>query len=343
MYEKYVFIYTFFEVNTLTNNIDMTSSEMGYLWATYQTQTINWCFLKYFDLTLEDEQTKSLNEQLLSSCERNLNKIKEIFEVENFPLPTAFGISDLNLKAEKLYTDPFMLYYLWFVAKGDLNYSSIALNTVARLDIVTFYSDLVTESLIMLNKSRELLLNKGLWIRSPYIPIPEEASFITRQNFLNGWFGKKRPLTGQEIAAIFYNIITNQVGHELMKSFIQVTKSDDIKVFLQRGKELAKKQVTSLSQILSENDLPIPTTWNAGVTLTKISPFTDRLMLNMIAFLNGQSISNYGMGIANSFRRDISSTFSRLAAEIAVYSEDATNLLIEKQWLECPPQARSRD
>ncbi|MFE8700676.1 DUF3231 family protein [Cytobacillus sp. FJAT-54145] len=323
----------------MSNKIDLTVSEMGFLWNSYQAESMNWCILKYFEKTVEDEQTKEMNDQLLKFTEKSLHEIKTTFELENFPIPTAFSSSDLNSSAEKLFTDPFILYFLWFKAKGNVNYGSIATNKIAREDVVSFFTNQVKESLAQLNKVRDLLLEKGLWQRSPYIPVPKEVSFIKKQSFLNGWFGDKRPLIAEEISSIFYNIITNQIGEQLMKGFIQSLQDGEVKDYLKRGKEIAEKHITVLSKPLSESELPVPSFWNAGVTSTTTSPFSEKLILNMVAFLNAQGVSNYGIAISTSFRRDIGSTFTRLATEVAQYAEDGVNLLIEKGWMETPPQA----
>ncbi|MDZ5471514.1 DUF3231 family protein [Bacillus sp. 31A1R] len=323
----------------MEKKIDLTASEMGYLWTVYQSLTMNICILKYYSHTLEDDEVRELNSKSLSECEKVLGELVDIFEKDGFPIPVGFSDSDVNTNAAKLYTDPFILYYQWFVHKGNLNYASIALNTIARDDVVALFSTLLTGALKLLNESRKLLLDKGLWIRSPYIPIPKKVTFVEKQSFLNGWIGEQRPLVGQEISANFYNIVSNQIGFELMNSFIQVIADGDLKRYIERGKEIASKHVNAMSKIFIDAELPVPSTWSGTHTDSRENPFSEKLILNMISYLNAQGIANYGMAISNSIRRDVSTTFSRLAAEVGKYAEDGTNLLIEKGWFESPPQA----
>jgi hypothetical protein len=184
-----------------------------------------------------------------------------------------------------------------------------------------------------------LLLNKGLWLRPPYIPVPQTQEMVQKQSFLNGWFGDKRPLLGMEIGHLFYNIITNSIGLSLITSFVQVTKTVEVKKYFIRGKEISAKHIEVFSDVLKENQLPVPSSWNFGVTDSDESPFSERLMLSIITLLISQGINNYGIGLATSMRKDIGLHFTRLTAEILQYAEDGTNLMIDKGWMEQPPKA----
>ncbi|RSK25905.1 DUF3231 family protein [Bacillus sp. HMF5848] len=325
-----------------TNHIDMTATEMGYLWSTYQAETLNYCMLTYFNSIAEDPEIKQLNASTLQSCKNNINRLKEIFGGDTFPIPVGFGDNDLIQNSERLYTDPFILYFQWFIGKGNLNYSSKAINTIARDDVFSFYEDFSLESLKLLKNARQTLLSKGLWIRAPYIPIPESIDYVKKESFLNGWFGDERPLAGIEIASIFYNIITNTLGLSLMQSFAQVTHKGDVHKYIMRGKAIAEKHIDALSTLLQKENIPTPTTWNAGVTASTESPFSEKLMLYLVSFLNAQGISNYGDATSTIIRRDVGLAFSRLAAEIAAFAEDGTELLISKGWMEMPPQAKKK-
>ncbi|KAA0542425.1 DUF3231 family protein [Bacillus sp. BGMRC 2118] len=323
----------------MKTNVDMTATEIGYLWSTYQAETLNYCLLKYFDHIVEDPDIKKINTLTMNSVNENITKLKEIFKYSNFPIPVGFNESDVMLDSRRLYTDPFILYFQWFVAKGNMNYGSLAINTIAREDIFNFYENFLTSSLKLLKDSRELLLVKGLWIRAPYIPLPKEVSFVKKESFLNGWLGVERPIAGIEIASVFYNLITNSLGLSLMNSFIQVTKTKELRDYFKRGKDIAEKHVRLMSERLNKENLPTPNTWNAGVTDSLEPPFSEKLMLFLISFLNAQGISNYGNAVSNSIRHDIGLDFTRLAAEVSKFGEDGTELLIKYGWFECPPKA----
>ncbi|MBE4906505.1 DUF3231 family protein [Bacillus luteolus] len=320
--------------------IDMTASEIGYLWSTYQAETLNHCMLTYFDKIVEDPEIKKVNKFALDSCENNLISLKSLFSKDNIPIPVGINDSDILTTTDRLYTDPFILYFQWFVGKGNLNYASLAINTIARDDIFDFYKNLLTKSLILLEDSRRMLLSKGLWIRAPYIPVPTEVEFIKKESFLNGWFNDKRPLAGIEIASIFYNLMTNAIGQSLISSFVQITDKGELRDYFIRGKDIAEKHIDLMSKHLKEQEIPVPNTWNTGVTSSKEPPFSEKLMLTLVTFLNAQGLSNYGNAISNSIKRDIGLDFTRLAAEVAKYGEDGTKLLIKHGWMEKPPLAK---
>ena len=322
------------------NEINLTATEMSYLWSTYQTQSLNRCLLKYFDAIVDDPQIKEINTQSLRKCESYLEEITTIFNAENFPIPIGFSLEeDVKLNANRLYTDPFLLYFQWFVGKGNLTFGSVAINTIAREDVFTFFERFIQEGVQTLRSSRELLLEKGLWIRSPYIPVPENVDTVKRESFLNGWIGEQRPIAGVEISNLFYNILTNTLGVSLTNSFIQTTNNKELKSLLLRGKEIALKHIDILSTSLQKEELPVPSAWNAGVTDSNEAPFSDKLILNLVSLLNAQGVANYGVAISTSMRRDLGLNFNRLSEEILKYAEDGTELLIKYEWLESPPQA----
>jgi hypothetical protein len=59
--------------------------------------------------------------------------------------------------------------------------------------------------------------------------------------------------------------------------------------------------------------------------------------------LNSAGLGHYGRSFGLSPRRDLGANYVRLTAEIAQFSEDGVNIMIENGWLEQPPQATDRD
>lgn len=327
-----------------SNHIDLTATEISYLWNTYHVQSLNVCVLTHFDAIVEDNEIRKINSNNLKASKNYLNEIKAIFTSENIPIPIGFSeVTDVNETKERLYTDPFILFYQWFIAKGNLNFGSMAINTIARDDIFALFQKYASESLTLLDDARKLLLNKGLWIRAPYMPPPNEVELVKKESFLNGWFGDTRPLLGIEIASLFYNQITNTLGLSIMNSFIQVTETKEIKDYFIKGKNIAAKHIEVQENFFKKEEVATPSTWNSGITTATQAPFSEKLMLNLVAMLNAQGVSNYGIAISTSARRDVAMTFSTLAAEAAKYSEEGALLLIEKGWMEAPPHAPKRE
>ncbi|MCC3355650.1 DUF3231 family protein [Bacillus sp. REN16] len=56
-------------------------------------------------------------------------------------------------------------------------------------------------------------------VRPPYIPYPKEIEYIQKQYFVLEGLGNGRPLTGIEIANLYGNIQTNQLGAGLATAF----------------------------------------------------------------------------------------------------------------------------
>lgn len=324
------------------DHIDLTATEIGDLWATYQSETLSYCMLKYFDGIVEDPNIKQLNKQSLDLCQVNINRMKEMFKKERFPIPVGFTDEDVMTGAGPLYTDTFILLFQWYVNKAKMNYGSSAINTIAREDVFSFFETYISEGLHLLKKSRDLLLHKGLWLRAPYIPIPKEVEFVKKESFLHTWIGKERPLSGTEIGSLFYNIINNSIGVMLMNSFLQVTQGKEIHNYFKRGKEIAEKHVEVLTQLLKQEDLVPATSWNGGITASNVPPFSEKLMLTFVSLLNAQGISNYGTAISNSTRKDLATDFARLSAEVGQYAEDGSKMLIHYGWMEQPPIGKGK-
>lgn len=201
----------------------------------------------------------------------------------------------------------------------------------------------ISSTMELFNDTTNILLSKGLEVRSPYIPYLQEVDMVEKQHFLAGWWGEQRPLTAAEITHLYSKIQTNHMGSAVITGFAQVTESKDVREYFRRGKEIAKKHVEVFSKYLHENDLPAPVTWDAQVQDTTESPFSDKLMLYMISLMTAAGMGNYGTAISVSPRRDIGADYVRLQGESGLYAEDGLNIQIKHAWLERPPHAADRD
>lgn len=66
-----------------------------------------------------------------------------------------------------------------------------ALASSVRNDIKTYYMDCLTETMELYKQSTELLLSKGLLIRSPNLPNLEKVEFVKKQWFMLDVIGEK--------------------------------------------------------------------------------------------------------------------------------------------------------
>ncbi|WP_202080883.1 DUF3231 family protein [Caldalkalibacillus salinus] len=325
------------------HNIRLTSSEIGTLWTTYMMETMSVCTLTYFLEKVEDVQIEENLKQALSMSKDHVQTIADIFHHENHPLPHGFTEDDVIPTAPRLFSDTYFLYYIHHMTKIALHNYGMILPNMARSDVANFISTCIADSTQLYNTVRKLLLNKGLYIRPPYISTPEDIDFVQKPGFLTGWLGDRRPLHAIEINHLFTNIQTNVIGRMTLIGFSQVCQSEDVREYFIRGRDISGKHAEVMSSILIEDKLPAPKLWDDSVMDSRSAPFSDKLMAVHTGILTYGGIGNYGDGMAGSTRRDIIAQYTRLMGEVMKYAEDGANLLIQHAWMEQVPQADDRD
>lgn len=327
-------------------NIRLTSMEQGVLWTTYINDTMARCVLTHFLNTVEDAEIKPVVEYALSVTELHIHKLTTLFHAEKFAVPKGFSDNDVHVNAKRLFSDAFYLNYIKNMSKVGLAAYAMSFTQTERADIRAFFSKALDEIRKLDQMATQVLQSKGLYVRSPYISVPENVDFVENQNYLSGGFfgfGEKRPLTAIEIAHLFMNIQTNALGKVLIMGFSQVAQSEEIRKYFIRGKEISIKHIRKFSDFLLQDDIPAPITWDSDVMNSTEPPFSDKLILFHICTLISVGTGNYGLATAASLRRDVVLNYVNLAAEVALYAEDGANLLIKNGWLEEPPQAPDRN
>ncbi|WP_188454847.1 DUF3231 family protein [Virgibacillus oceani] len=321
----------------------LTSAEMAGIWGQYINDTAAVCVLTYFLKKVKDDQTQTVLELALTSAMEHIEYLKGLFEQETFPIPIGFTEKDVDSDARPLFTDIFYLQYLKFMSVLGMSASSLAIGLASRSDSVAFHKKVLSESVHLQKAIKEVLLEKGLYIRPPYIPAPADVDFVTKQSFLGSVAGGKRPLTTIEISHLFFNIETNLIGRELMIGFSQVAKRKEVKNYLIRGKQIANKQISIFRNVLLDNDIPAAMTWDTTATESTDRTFSDKLIMFHVSAMAAAGVGNYGSAIAASPRKDIGLKYSRLLMEISLYAEDGGNIMIDHGWIEKPPQSPNRN
>jgi hypothetical protein len=325
-------------------HVRLTSAEITSLWVSYINDCAISCKFNYFLTKVEDEEIKPLIKKAFDIAQGNIKTITEILKREKYPLPYGFKLNeDVDVSAPRLYSDAYSLSYLHQAAQIALQGYSMNLSFSVRADIYSYFNECIFQLTRFLREVKELLLSKGLYIRSPYLPIPDEIDFVKKQSFLQGFFGEKRPLVGTEITNLFANFQRNAFGVSTLLGFSQVAQSKEVAEYLVRGKDIAKKHCEIFGNILKEDDLPVPMTWDTEVTDSTTYTFSDKLMMFYTTSLIALSIGFYATSMALSPRKDLGLNYVRLSTEIAKFAEDGANILIEKGWLEQPPMAADRD
>ena len=321
------------------NKVPMISSEIASLWSSYINDSLGFCMLKYFINTVEDEDIKKNLKYALGLSEKHIKLITDFLNEEGLPIPKGFSDEDVNVNAPKLFTDSFSLFYLSNMGRIGMAAYALSLNQVARGDIRDYFTDCVKSSMELYNKVSDTLLSLGLFIRAPRIEVPKEVSFVKKNSFLSGFYGKARPLLASELMHLFSNVLTNLVGRSLITGFSQVTNSKEVREYMLKGVDISSKHMETFRKILSKENIPIPSTYESFVTDSTTPTFSNKLMMFHVSALSAAGIGNYGVSSSLSFRSDIIGNYVKLTGEIALYAEDGANILINNGWFEQPPQA----
>jgi Protein of unknown function (DUF3231) len=324
--------------------IRLTAGEIAQLWSQYLSDSSSICVLTYFLEKAEDNEIKPLIEFALQLSNSHVQKITAILTEEKNEVPQGFSITeDVDLAAPRLFSDSFVLNFLHQTAKVGLTVYAGSLATSVRQDITAYYKDCLSETMELYEKAKDLLLIKGLYIRSPNLPNLEQVEYVKKQWFILDVFGEKRPLAALEVDNLYNNLQRNALGAATLTGFSQVANKKDVKQFFIKGIEIANKHVTLFREKLEESKLPSPMGWDSEITSSTTYTFSDKLMMFLTSGLNALSIAYYGQGVAQGLRGDISSMYNRLSLEIQLYTEDGANIMIKNGWLEQPPLAADRD
>jgi len=325
-------------------HIRLTAGEIGQLWIQYLNDSASICVLTFFLEKAEDNKIKPIIEFALELSKSHIQKITAILKEEKNEIPYGFSIKeDVDINAPRLYSDSFVLNFIHQMSKVGLTTYSASVGTSVRSDIKSYYMDCLTETMQLYDKSTELLLSKGLFIRSPSLPNLDEVAFVKKQWFMLDVFGEKRPLVASEVDNLFANLQRNALGVATLTGFSQVAKNKDVKQFFLKGLEIGNKHIRLFRDKLEESKLPAPMGWDSEITNSTSHTFSDKLMMFYTSGLISLSVGYYGTAVSQSPRGDIGAMYNRLSLEVQMYSEDGANIMIKNGWLEQPPMASDRD
>jgi len=150
---------------------------------------------------------------------------------------------------------------------------------------------------------------------------------------------RKRPLLAGEITHIFALIFSNLVGRAVTTAFGQVSKNKKVSDYFFEGKNLATEQIYELTGILTDENIPLPSSSDSFVTSSIVTPFSEKLMMTHSAVLTTSGISGLGMAMADTMRSDLETKYIKYVAQIMKYGKKGANIMIDNKWLQQPPQA----
>lgn len=325
------------------HNVRLTAPEIANIWSQYQNDTMAICIYKYMLKIVEDVSIRPILEFCLTLAEGHIKRLKDYFTQEKFPLPHGFTADDVDLTSPRLFSDELCLSYTYIMSVNGLVGYSAALTTNMRRDLRDYFVECQTETMELFNKSLDLLLEKGIVSRPPFINPTETYEFIEKQDFIAGLLRKPRPLTCVETSNVFWDLKKIQLSKSLTIAFAQVAKSQEVSKYFWRGVEIYSKQIEVFGSILSAENLPQPKSEESEITNSTTAPFSDRLMMFHKTLFGATTIGVYGMAIGTVQRMDLFTHFTRFIAEIAKYMEDGFNIMIENKWAEQAPMADDRE
>ncbi|MCB2293357.1 DUF3231 family protein [Clostridium algoriphilum] len=317
--------------------IPLVSSEISGLWDSYMSDSLIVKVLSYFLNRVENNDIRIMLQQTYDLSKAHITEITDLFNQAKLPIPEAFSDNDVNINAPRLFTDSFYLAYLSFMSRVAMHNYTLILNQIARSDIREYFSKRINESIDLYNKSADLRLEKGIFIRAPFVEVPKKVQYIKNQTFMLDFFSEKRPMLLSEVTQLFGTTFSNIVGKAIATGFGQVSNNERISNFFFEGMDLSSKIINKLTEVFLEEEIPIPSSSDSFLTDSTVAPFSEKLMLTHMLVLSSSGVSSLGMAIAESLRSDLYAMYFKSIAEIMKYSQKGAKIMIENEWLEQPP------
>jgi Protein of unknown function (DUF3231) len=328
----------------MDKQIKATASEIANLWASYMNASSTNAMLTYFKENVEDEDIRDLLINAYDLSTFALETTSQLLTESGTPVPKGFSEQDVDLKAPSLYSDTYTLFFTINLHVLVMTHCANGISQSSHEDVYKFYTESLGKANSVHMQAITIAQRKGVYVSPPNIPTSDTVNFVKKDSFLNGWFGDKRPLLAVEIAQFYANIERNVLGAATLLGFAQVAESKDIKDFLIKGSNIAKKHVSNFSNYLEKSFIPVPMGSDSYVTESShVSPFSDKLMLFYTIGMITQGVAFYGMSIATNARRDITTLYAKLSGEIAFYAEEGIKLMIHNDWFEEPPRMVDRN
>ncbi|MDF1507924.1 DUF3231 family protein [Robertmurraya sp. DFI.2.37] len=330
-------------MGTAKSKQQLTTAEISALWLQYLGDSMAICMYKYFLKIVEDHEIKSIIKWSLRLAEKHIVNIEEFLKNADFQIPVGFTENDVNLKAPRLFSDQFLLFYSYIMTIHGLTAYSLAITNSQRVDIQNYYFDCLESSKELFQKIVKLAEQQPKYSPVPIIPSPNGTEFTSSTGILSNLIGDKRPLNINEISNLFFNSKKTGFVRTLSLAFSQVAKTEDVRDFMLKNVKLANKDAETFNTILEQDHLPIPEKWDAEITNSTTSPFSDKLMMFHAAFLVNTALSYYGASLGASLRTDIILNYKKVFNHAMQAGAICYNIMVKHGWLEKLPEAIDRE
>lgn len=326
-----------------SSSISLTASELGYLWSGYSINEMSKWFLTAFHEQTKDEEIKNLYTFALQNTNDILIGRKNLLSQESYPIPVGFCEKDIAESSPPLFSDRFLIHYLYVGVRLGLEFHSRSLALATREDVRRYNIDCINSAIQLHTKVVNLLLNKGLYWRTPSMPAPKFAEKIQKSSYLNGWLGDTRPINSMEIANLYQILELLIMIETLCIGFAQTSDNEEIVELFLKGVTTVRNQCNKLVELLDKDNLPAPPSYSAEITASEKRVFSDRIMVSHLAGLFGALLSQYGFSLGAVMKHDLVTGYSQEISKMGAFVEKVTRVLIEKEWLEKVPGVMARE
>lgn len=323
---------------------DLSSSEYGTLWMVYQEKTMTQRMLEHFIQAAEVKEAKKLLEQTHKQVISIVNEVTRFFKENDAVVPVGYTAEDVNPVTPRLYGLHFDILCLRLLSEIGMGLHSLHLSMISRKDLMQFYQTLTDFTQNTYQACMVYLEKNNIPLRSPSISPSKTVEFAKGTGYMSGInpFNKKRALNAVEAGHIYFAIESNSLGMELITGFAQVANESEIKSYFERGKNLSKNIIGDMSEVLTQSDIKVPTTWAGSVTDSKVPPFSDKLMMYCTSLFCSFGLGSNAVGTAFSLRKDLPLKLITIAKDVLFYAQDGAKIMAKNGWLEEPPQFSDR-
>ncbi|MBU3182216.1 DUF3231 family protein [Clostridium psychrophilum] len=330
---------------TTEAKIQLTSSELGILWMTYQSACATLIKCEFMKDKTIDKEAQNILTSYITEGQSVKDKIVNVFNNEKVVIPIGFDERDIVRGALPLFDDIFNIMVLRQMMKLNFGHSAVfsAMSYMKEVqDILKLNYDVANKYYVL---STNYLLGKGVLAKPPYVTMPKQVEFIEDKNYMSGHnpFSETRSLNTIEVGFLNEAIEDNIFGMQLMTGFSQVATDKDVKKYFLEGKELAKKIISKLSDVLLQSDIQPPSTWAGKATDSTTTPYSDKLMMYTTSLISSSAIGYNALGTSFSMRSDLHTKLSLIAKDTFGYAKKGGKLMIEHKWMEEPPQMEDRN
>jgi len=330
---------------TTEAKIQLTSTELGILWKSYISLSGSTIIYNLFKDKTIDKEAQNIFTSATTENQNIKNQIENIFNNEKTVIPIGLNEHDIVKEAPPLFDDLFNLMFLRQMTKLVIGNSAV----YSTMSYVKEVQDVFKITYDTANKyygiTTDYLLRKGVLAKPPYVTMPKKVEFIEDKSYMSGHnpFSEKRSLNTLEVGFLNEAIEDNIFGMQLMTGFAQVATESEVKKYFIEGKELSKKIVSELSDLLLQSDIQPPSTWAGRATDSTESPFSDKLMMYITSLISSSAIGYNALGTSFSLRSDLHGKLGLISKDIFNYSKKGGKIMIEHKWMEEPPQMEDRN